>query len=96
MDPPRAGMFVWARVSEEHLAGQGSIDFALRLIEEAEVALAPGRAFGEGGEGWVRIALVENRQRLRQALRQMDRALNKGVTAPTAARTTRRGSREKA
>lgn len=76
-DPCRAGMFVWARVKDEHLAGQSTIDFAMRMLEEAEVALAPGRAFGENGEGYVRIALVENEQRLKQAMRQLDHALNK-------------------
>ena len=89
-DSPRGGMFVWARVVDKHLAGEGSIDFALRMIDEAEVALAPGRAFGEGGEGCVRIALVENDQRLKQAIRQIDRALNKGVKAPTAGKAARR------
>ncbi len=84
VESPRASMFVWAKVSPEHLGGEGSIEFALRLIEEAEVTLAPGRAFGENGEGWVRVALVENEQRLRQAVRQIDRALNKGITAPSA------------
>ena len=86
VDSPRAGMFVWARVPAEHLAGQGSIDFALRLMEEAEVCLAPGRAFGENGEGCVRVALVENEQRLRQAVKQIDRALNKGIKAPSASK----------
>jgi len=71
----RASMFVWARVAEEHLAGKGTIDLCMRLMDEAEVALAPGRAFGENGEGYVRIALVENEQRLRQAFRQMARVL---------------------
>jgi alanine-synthesizing transaminase len=74
----RASMFVWARVADEHLAGQSTLDFAMRLLEEAEVAIAPGRAFGENGENHVRIALVENEQRLRQAFRQMDRVLNRG------------------
>jgi len=74
---PRAGMFVWARVSDAHLAGQGTIDFCLRMMDEAEVALSPGRAFGENGEGYVRIALVENEKRLRQAVRQLDRVLNR-------------------
>ncbi len=74
-ETPRGGMFVWARVSDEHLAGQSTLDFAMRMLEEAEVALAPGRAFGENGEGYVRIALVENEQRLRQAMRQIARAL---------------------
>jgi len=84
VETPRASMFVWARVSDDHLAGQGTIDFAMRLMEEAEVALAPGRGFGVNGEGFVRIALVENEQRLKQALRQIDRALNKGIKAPSA------------
>jgi len=47
----------------------------LRMMDEAEVALAPGRAFGEHGEGAVRIALVENDQRLKQAMRNLERAL---------------------
>jgi len=75
--PPRAGMFVWARVPDQHLAGKGTIDFAMRMMDQAEVALAPGRAFGENGEGYVRIALVENEQRLRQAIRQLGRVLNR-------------------
>jgi alanine-synthesizing transaminase len=83
---PRGTMFVWAKVSDKHLAGKGTIDFSLRLIEDAEVVLSPGRAFGEQGEGYVRIALVENEQRLKQAIRQIDRALNKGITAPSASK----------
>jgi alanine-synthesizing transaminase len=68
-------MFVWAAIKPEHLKGQGTIEFCLRMLEEAEVALAPGRAFGENGEGWVRIALVENDQRLKQAVSNLERAL---------------------
>jgi alanine-synthesizing transaminase len=94
VDPPRGSMFVWAKVSPDHLAGQGSIDFCLRLMEEAEVAVAPGRAFGELGEGYVRIALVENEQRLRQAIRQMDRALNRGLVAPSASKLRQRSGGE--
>jgi alanine-synthesizing transaminase len=75
-EKPRASMFVWARIKPEHLKGEGTIDFCLRMMDEAEVALSPGRAFGESGEGFVRIALVENEQRLRQAMRNLDRALN--------------------
>ena len=93
VDSPRGTMFVWAKVAEKHLDGQGTIDFAMRLMEEAEVALAPGRAFGENGEGCVRIALVENEQRLRQAVRQIDRALNKGVKAPSASKLGRSGKK---
>ncbi len=84
LETPRGSMFVWARAADEHLRGEGTIDFSLRLLEEAEVVVSPGRAFGENGEGFVRIALIENEQRLRQAFRQMDRALNKGITAPSA------------
>ena len=73
---PRASMFVWARVADKHLAGQGTIDFSYRLLQEADVAVAPGRGFGENGEGFVRIALVENEMRIKQALRQIDAALN--------------------
>lgn len=76
-DKPKASMFVWAKINPAHYkAGEDSIEFCLRMMDEAEVALAPGRAFGEQGEGWVRIALVENEHRLRQAMRNLDRALN--------------------
>src|SRR5438034_1526700 len=74
---PRASMFVWAKINPAHFnANEGTIDFCLRMMDEAEVALAPGRAFGENGEGYVRIALVENEHRLKQAMRNLDRALN--------------------
>jgi alanine-synthesizing transaminase len=74
-EKPRASMFVWAKIKEEHLKGQGTIDFCLRMMDEAEVALSPGRAFGENGEGYVRIAVVENEQRLKQAMGNLERAL---------------------
>ena len=73
VEKPRASMFVWAKIPQEHLKGKGTIDYAMDLMEHAEVALAPGRAFGENGEGYVRIALVENQQRLRQAIRNISR-----------------------
>lgn len=76
VEPPRASMFVWARVPEKFLHGTGTIDWAMWLMESAEVAVAPGRAFGPGGEGYVRLALVENELRLKQAIRQIDRAIN--------------------
>ena len=94
-ESPRGGMFVWAKIAPQHLAGQGSIDFALRLIDEAEVCIAPGRGFGENGENFTRIALVENEHRLRQAVRQIDRALNKGITAPSASKLAKARSRKK-
>jgi alanine-synthesizing transaminase len=73
VEKPRASMFVWARVPKEHSQGKGSIDYAMDLMEHAEVSIAPGRAFGEGGEDYMRIALVENEQRLRQAIRNISR-----------------------
>lgn len=72
---PLAGMFVWAKVADEHLKGQSTLDFCLRMLDEGMVALAPGRAFGELGEGYVRIALVENHERLRQAMRNLQDCL---------------------
>ena len=75
-EKPRASMFVWAKINPAHYkAKEGTIEFCLRMMDEAEVALAPGRAFGENGEGFVRIALVENDQRLKQAMRNLERAL---------------------
>ena len=72
---PLAGMFVWAQVSDAHLAGQDSLAFSLRMVDEAAVALSPGVAFGENGTKCVRIALVENQQRLRQAMRNLETVL---------------------
>lgn len=71
---PRAGMFVWAKLPAP-FDRMGSMEFALRLMEEGNVAVAPGIGFGEEGEGYLRLALVENEHRIRQALRQMRRAL---------------------
>ncbi|MBI1371190.1 MAG: aminotransferase class I/II-fold pyridoxal phosphate-dependent enzyme [Phycisphaera sp.] len=79
VDVPMATMFVWAKVKPEHLApyNGSTVDFCLDMIEKAEVAMCPGGAFGEEGEGYVRIATVENEQRVRQAFRNLDRVLNK-------------------
>ena len=63
-----ASMFAWAPIPEAYRAG-GSMEFAKQLLTQAQVAVAPGVGFGEEGEGFVRIALVENEQRLRQAAR---------------------------
>jgi alanine-synthesizing transaminase len=75
VEKPKAGMFVWAPMPEPWRSKMGSIDFAMKLLEEAEVAISPGRGFGETGEGYLRLALVENEQRLRQAVRQIGRCL---------------------
>jgi alanine-synthesizing transaminase len=71
---PRASMFAWAPIPERFRA-DGSVAFAKRLLEEAHVAVAPGAGFGESGEGFVRIGLVENEQRIRQAAREVKRML---------------------
>ena len=67
---PQATMFAWAPVPDKfkHL---GSIEFSKLLLNEADVAVSPGVAFGEYGEGYVRISLVENEQRIRQAARNI-------------------------
>ena len=75
VNSPKASMFVWARYPAEWRERMGSLDFAMKLIEEAEVAVSPGRGFGEAGEGYLRLALVENEHRLRQAIRQIARCL---------------------
>lgn len=71
---PEASMFAWAPIPEEFRA-IGSVAFAKRLMEEADVAVAPGVGFGEHGEGYVRIGLVENEQRIRQAARNVKKML---------------------
>jgi alanine-synthesizing transaminase len=66
--PPQASMFAWAPIPEQFRA-MGCMEFAKKLLEEAKVAVSPGVGFGDRGEGYVRIALVENEQRIRQAAR---------------------------
>ena len=80
---PSASMFCWAPLPEQfkHL---GSVEFSKRLMEGAEIAVAPGAGFGEYGDGYVRIALVENEQRIRQAARNLKRFLQSNA-APAAA-----------
>ena len=65
---PKGTMFVWAPIPDGY-RGMGSLEFAKMLIQECKVAVSPGIGFGEYGEGFVRFALVENEQRIRQALR---------------------------
>jgi len=75
---PRASMFAWAPIPEPFQT-LGSVEFSTLLVEKASVAVSPGAGFGEYGEGHVRIALVENEQRIRQAARNIRRFLE---TAP--------------
>jgi len=72
---PPASMFAWAPLPPR-FKEMGSLAFSKLLLEEANVAVSPGVGFGENGEGYVRIALVENRQRLRQATRNVKQFLN--------------------
>lgn len=70
--PPPATMFAWAPIPEP-FAHLGSLEFSKLLLAEAQVAVSPGLGFGEYGDGFVRIALVENRHRTRQAARNIKR-----------------------
>lgn len=77
---PRASMFAWAPLPAG-FEDMGSLEFSKRLVEEAGVAVAPGIGFGEHGEGFVRIALVENEQRIRQAARAVKKFLSDNRSA---------------
>ncbi|MBI5759014.1 MAG: aminotransferase class I/II-fold pyridoxal phosphate-dependent enzyme [Planctomycetales bacterium] len=76
LERPKAGMFVWAKIPEPWNE-MGSIEFSMKLLDEAGVAVSPGRGFGEEGEGFLRLAIVENEQRLRQAVREIGRCLRR-------------------
>lgn len=76
--PPAASMFAWAPLPEK-FRGITSMEFATLMVEKSGVAVSPGSGFGEHGEGFVRIALVENEQRIRQAARNIRRFLDTGV-----------------
>jgi alanine-synthesizing transaminase len=75
---PKASMFAWAPIPEP-FRSLGSVEFAKLLVEKAEVAVAPGIGFGEHGDDHVRIALVENEQRIRQAARNIRRFFDTGA-----------------
>ena len=76
IEPPKATMFAWARIPEK-FRKMGSLEFCKLLIKEAGVAVSPGIGFGEGGDDYVRFALVENEHRIRQATKGIKRALNR-------------------
>ena len=75
--PPPATMFAWAPIPEP-FAHLGSVEFSKLLLSSAGVAVSPGLAFGKNGEGFVRLALVENKQRIRQAARGVKQLLSQG------------------
>ena len=74
VEVPKAGMFLWVRIPEPYYQ-MGSIRFSIEMMNRANVALAPGAGFGEEGDGYLRLALVENENRISQALKQIRRAL---------------------
>jgi alanine-synthesizing transaminase len=76
VDPPRGTMFVWAPIPAQ-FKNLGSLEFALRLARDADVAVSPGIGFGDGGDGHVRFALVENEQRIGQATRAIKKLLER-------------------
>jgi len=77
IEKPLGTMFVWAPVPER-FSSLGSLEFSKLLLEQAQVAVAPGVGFGPAGEGFVRFALVENTHRIRQAVRSMRKLLRDG------------------
>jgi alanine-synthesizing transaminase len=74
--PPKATMFVWAEIPDR-FKYLGSLEFTKMLIKEAGVAVSPGIGFGEGGDSFVRFALVENENRIRQAAKGIKKVMNK-------------------
>ena len=68
-------MFAWAPLPKG-LGNMSSLEFSKRLMEEAGVAVSPGNGFGDNGEGYIRIGLVENEQRIRQAARNVRQFLS--------------------
>ncbi len=77
IERPKATMFVWAKIPEPWAGSMSSFDFAMKLLCECDVSASPGGGFGPAGEGYLRMALVENEERLRQAVRQIGRSLKK-------------------
>lgn len=76
-EKPKASMFVWAEIPDE-FKSMGSLEFSKRLMKEGGVSVSPGIGFGDYGDHYVRIALIENEHRTRQALRGMRQFLNAG------------------
>ncbi len=70
VDKPKAAMYLWAKIPQRYTK-MNSLDFSMMLLKEAAVSISPGSGFGAMGEGYVRIALVENKDRIRQALRNI-------------------------
>ncbi len=80
IEKPKATMFVWARIPEQYRP-MGSLEFSKFLLTEAKVAVSPGIGFGDYGDEYVRLGLVENSHRLRQAAKGVKKAFAQGVPA---------------
>ena len=88
IESPPASMFAWARLPEQYRE-HGSMEFAKQLLVHAKIAVAPGIGFGEYGEGYVRIGLVENEHRIRQAARNVKKFLSLRLNEPAALDTAK-------
>jgi alanine-synthesizing transaminase len=73
--PPKAGMFLWAPIPDVWRQRMSTMDFGMMLLEKGNVAVSPGSGFGPAGEGFLRMSLVENEERLKQAVRQIKNCL---------------------
>jgi alanine-synthesizing transaminase len=73
--PPKAGMFLWAPIPDVWRQRMSTMDFGMMLLEKGNVAVSPGSGFGPAGEGYLRMSLVENEERLKQAVRQIKNCL---------------------
>jgi alanine-synthesizing transaminase len=76
IEKPKGTMFVWAEIPK-HFKKMGSVDFSKLLLREGKVAVSPGVGFGEYGEGFVRFALVENENRIKQAVKGIQTVIKK-------------------
>jgi alanine-synthesizing transaminase len=91
--PPPATMFAWAPIPPA-FAHLGSVEFTKQLLQEADVAVAPGIGFGEYGDGFVRIGLVENTQRIRQAVRNIKNFMRRSGVNTTSDQNLIQGKEE--
>ena len=88
MTPPKASMFCWVPIPELWRSRMSTMDFGMMLLEKGNVAVSPGSGFGPAGEGFLRMSLVENEERLRQAVRHIQRCLREAesqFTGPSGA-----------
>src|SRR5262245_42332573 len=82
--PPKAGMFLWAPIPEPWRSRMSTMDFAMLLLDKGNVAVSPGSGFGPAGEGYLRMSLVENEERLKQAVRQIKACIRDAAPQSTA------------